>query len=137
MELDSCPWVSPLLPGHPGHPSGSWKQGFCPRPEAPDLSPYPVPASPEFSKLVNEIGGGRVGRVTVLLILLIRPSLHSPRHGQHLNAAGEAGRRVEGTGEREIAQNLDSWSVLFPALPYSGLSQRLGFRENKSGGTLG
>lgn len=66
----------------------------------------------------------------MLLILLIRPSLQSPRLGQHLNAAGEAGRRVQrGSGEEGMALNLGSRSVVFPALPNSALSQRLGFRE--------
>lgn len=66
----------------------------------------------------------------MLLILLIRPSLQSPRLGQHLNAAGEAGRRVQrGSGEEGMALNLGSRSLAFPALPNSSLSQRLGFRE--------
>lgn len=66
----------------------------------------------------------------MLLILLIRPSLPSPRLGQHLNAAGEAGRRVQrGSGEEGMALNLGSRSVVFAALPNSSLSQRLGFRE--------
>lgn len=55
MELASCPQV--FTPASRASIE-RWKQGLCPRPEAPDLSPYPAPASPELSKLVNEIGGG-------------------------------------------------------------------------------
>lgn len=67
----------------------------------------------------------------MLLILLIRPSLQSPRLGQHLNAAGEARRRV--SAERIWGRGNGSEPGLqvgvFAALPNSSLSQGLGFRE--------
>ena len=58
----------------------------------PPRQPRPTPR--QLTKFVNGIQGGF--RVTVLLILLIRPSLLPTRQGQHLNACtrGEAGRKI-------------------------------------------
>lgn len=65
----------------------------------------------QLTKFVNGIGKGSF-RVTVLLILLICPSLLSTRHGQHLNACtrAEEARKVVVEGkavERKRKMPLD------------------------------
>lgn len=73
----------------------------------------------------------------MLLILLIRPSLHSPGHSQHLSAAEE---RQEGAWREDIREKwLWIWTpgplpcpAIFLSVPETGL-----WGKNKSGGTLG
>ncbi|XP_057649244.1 uncharacterized protein LOC130889493 isoform X3 [Chionomys nivalis] len=60
----------------------------------------------------------RTGRDPRLLSVVASPPRRGkyPRHGQRLNAAGAAGRRVQrGPGEEGRALNLGSRSVLFPS----------------------
>jgi hypothetical protein len=94
MELAARPsacGVSLLLLQHPCKLEAGALPGCQ---EASGPPPSPAPASRDSSLSLSMGWGG--GRVVVLLILLIRPSLLSTRHGQHLNACtrGEAGRKT-------------------------------------------